>query len=356
LTLRQLAQRLGLSITTVSRALGGYQDVSAATRARVLAEAERVRYRPNQLARRLQSGRSGAVGMVLPTAPGYFDDPFFMRMLAAIGPALAAAELDLLVMTASPGTQELKAYRHLAEVHRIDGMLLARTCRHDHRIGYLIDQQVPFVAHGRCNERRPYAHVDIDSRTACRHATERLIGFGHRRIGLINAPDIYTFAGHRERGWRDALDAACLAYRTKRSAEPTEENGFRLMRDLLADADPPTAVLCATDRLAVGALRAIANAGLRAGVDVSVIGYDNLPVANYTEPPLTTIEQPIDRAARRMVEMLLALIGGADPVMFCEVWPARLIARASDGPAPRTAAGPQPTSWEGNNAENIARP
>jgi LacI family transcriptional regulator len=106
------------------------------------------------------------------------------------------------------------------------------------------------------------------------------------------------------------------------------------MAAMLRDPAPPSAVLCATDRLAVGALHAVAHAGLRAGRDVSIIGYDNLPMATYTDPPLTTIEQPIERAGARMVEMLLALMAGADAMDFAELWPARLIPRASDGPAP----------------------
>jgi LacI family transcriptional regulator len=110
------------------------------------------------------------------------------------------------------------------------------------------------------------------------------------------------------------------------------------MRALLAERDPPTAVLCATDRLAVGALHAVSGAGLCAGRDISLIGYDDLPMASCTDPPLTTIEQSIFRAGARMVAMLVNLLGGADPATLREVWPARLIPRASDGPAPSRAA------------------
>jgi len=334
LTLTQLAQRLDLSVTTVSRALAGYSDVAEATRQRVRAEAARVGYRPNLLARRLQSGRANTFGIVLPTAPGQFDDPFFMRLLGALGPALAEKEMDLLVSCAAPWGPEMRSYRNLVEGRRIDGMFLARTARDDPRVAYLLDERIPFVIHGRCNETRPHAYVDTDGQTACRQATERLIGFGHRRIGLINAPESYNFACHRQAGWREAMIAAGLATDATRGAEPNEENGFRLMRSLLGKAEPPTAVLCTTDRLAVGALLAINQAGFKPGVDVSVIGYDNLPVAEYTDPPLTTFEQPIDQAARHMVAMLLALIDGADPAPLKAVLPARLIVRQSDGPAP----------------------
>jgi LacI family transcriptional regulator len=114
-SLRAIAKRLDLSVTTVSRALGGFPEVAVSTRARVMAESERIGYRPNQLARRLRHGRSEAVGLVLPADAGQFDDPFFLRLLAAVGPPLQRAGLDLLVMTARPGAEELRAYRHLIE-------------------------------------------------------------------------------------------------------------------------------------------------------------------------------------------------------------------------------------------------
>lgn len=339
MTLARIAARLGLSVTTVSRALAGYGDVAAATRARVAAEARRIGYRPNPIARRLQSGRTDAVGIVLPTGPGQFDDPFFLRLLAAIGPRLRDAGLDLLVTTARPGAEEMEAYHHLVEGRRVDGMLLARTRAHDPRIAYLQQQGLPFAAHGRSITRTPFAHVDIDSETAFRDATRRLIGLGHTRIGLIGAPWDYMFARLRHAGWRRALAEAGLSARHHESAEPTEENGDVIARRMLAAPLPPTALLCATDRLAVGALHALGATGLRAGRDVSVIGYDDLPQATYTDPPLTTIAQPIDRTAALLVEMLLALRDGASPAALRHILPAHLVRRGSDGPAPRGHAG-----------------
>src|SRR5580693_9433892 len=238
-SLRAIAKRLDLSVTTVSRALGGFPEVAADTRARVRAEAERIDYRPNQLARRLRHGRSEAVGLVLPADAGQFDDPFFLRLLAAVGPALQRAGLDLLVMTARPGAEELRAYRHMIEGRPVDGMLLARTRCDDPRIRYLLDRGAAFVAHGRCEDPRPYAFLDIDGAAAFQAATERLIGFGHRRIGLINAAPHYMFAQHREQGWRAALAEADLPCGPIRYADPSEEAGFSLMRGLLAERDPP---------------------------------------------------------------------------------------------------------------------
>jgi LacI family transcriptional regulator, galactose operon repressor len=337
-SLRRIAATLGISVTTVSRALAGYADVAATTRARVTAEARRIGYVPNETARRLRTGRSGAIGVVVPAEPGRFD-PFFLGMLAAIGPLLAEAGLGLVMMLGRPGPEEMQAYRHLVESHRVEGVLLARTRRRDPRIAYLLERKIPFVAHGRTETRRAYAYLDLDGETAFRLAGERLIGFGHRRIGLINATPDYMFALHRAAGWRRALAEAGLAPGPTLAAEPTEESGELLMRRLLADPARPTAVLCATDRMAVGALAALAAVGTKAGREISVIGYDNLPIATYTDPPLTTIDQPLTAMAARLVEMLAALIGGARPKGLSEVWAPVLIARGSDGP-PQAARDP----------------
>lgn len=355
MSLARIAATLRLSVTTVSRALGGHDDVAQATRRRVAAEAERIGYRANATARRLRAGVSDAVGVVLPTGPGQLEDAFFLRLLGAIGPRLSAGGLDLMVGAARAGEEEMALYRHLVDNRRVDGFVVARARRHDPRVACLLDRGVPFVLFGRTEERRAYAFVDVDGRAAFRQATERLLDFGHRRIGLINAPAPYSFSGFREAGWRDGLAAAGLPPGPRAEAEATEENGFRLMQAMLASRDAPTAVLCATDRLAVGALRAIAAAGLRAGRDVSVIGYDDLPVATFTDPPLTSFDPMVDQAAERLVGTLRALLRGAPIQSEAPLIGARLIARASDGPAPTAAASRRVGSRRGGSVAHAAR-
>ena len=333
MSLRRIAHALDLSVTTVSRALGGYGDVSDATRQLVVGEAARINYRPNSAARRLRAGSSDAIGVVLPTGPGQLDDPFFLRLLGAIGPKLSAAGLDLIVGAARAGAEEQAFYRQLVENRRVDGIILARTRRKDPRVSYLLTTGLPFVIHGRTDEARPHAFVDVDGRAAFQKATERLIGLGHRRIAMVNASLDYSFAHHRAAGFRAAMEQAGLPTQPSLEAEPTEENGFRLTQTLLARGTRPTALLCATDRLAVGALRAATQAGLRIGSDVSVIGYDNSPVATYTDPSLTTFDPDVGGCAIRMVEMMLALLGGASISGMTELRQAAMIVRASDGPA-----------------------
>jgi LacI family transcriptional regulator len=333
-TLKDIARALGLAVPTVSRALAGHADIAAATRARVRAAAAAQGYRPNTLARRLQSGRSETVALVLPTEPGHFNEPLFMEMICAIGERLARADLDLVVMAARPGPDELKVYRRLVEGRRADAAIVVRTRRRDPRIRYLLDQGFPFVTHGRSDEKGAHAFVDSDGEAAFCAATEMLLGLGHACIALINAPEQFMFAHLRAKGWRAALAAAGAVPGPKRVAAPSEESGYRLMRELLALEQRPTAVLCATDRMAIGALRAVADAGLRAGVDVSVVGHDNIAAATYTDPPLTTFDLPVAADGERLVEVLLALLGGGKPADFREIRQARLIARRSHAAAP----------------------
>jgi LacI family transcriptional regulator len=332
MSLLRIATTLGLSVTTVSRALGGYDDVAAGTRAKVLAEADRIDYQPSRIARQFRTGRSGAIGVVLPAEPGQFSDPFFLQMLSVIGPRLATASLDLLVTSARPGEDELHAHRKMVENRRVDGVLLARTSCDDARISYLLDARIPFVAHGRSDEPRPYAWVDIDGVAASRMATNRLIGLGHCGIGMINASSRYMFARHRCHGWRSALAEAGLPDGPIEHMEPTEENGFRAAQRMLALPNAPSAILCGTDRLAVGCLHALSDAGLRAGRDVAVIGYDDLPISSYTDPPLTTVAQPTAQAARHMVDMLLEQLAGASAADQQVLLTATLVVRASDLP------------------------
>ena len=333
MSLSRIATALGLSVTTVSRALGGYRDVAEATRQRVEAEAQRIGYRANATARRLQGGRSDAVGVVLPTGPGQLGEPFYLRLVAAIGPRLAQAGLDLIVSSAYPGADELALYRQFVENRRVDAMIVARTRLEDPRVRYLVDAGLPFVTHGRTRA-GGHASVDIDGTAAFRTATERLVDFGHRRIGFIGAPLDYGFGFFRERGWREVLAEAGLAPGPSRFAEPSEENGFRLATEIIAASEPPSAILCATDRLALGAIHALGHAGLKAGSDVSIIGYDNAPVSAYIATPLTSFDPDIDGAAGRLLDLLLAQLSGESGSDMAELRPATLVPRQSDGPAP----------------------
>lgn len=333
--IRKVALEARVSIATVSRVLNNPSRVSATTRERVLEAAARLGYRPNLLGQRLRKGRAETIGVVIPAPPGRFADSFFLELLAGLGEGLSEVGLDLLVSTSPPGPQELSHYERLVEGRRVDGLVIARTRRQDERIAYLLKRQVPFVAHGRSDLiDEPFPYLDIDGEQGLHIATQHLIHLGHRHLAYIGAPHELNFAQHRLAGYRRALEEAGLPLRREWMLEGdlSEESGYRLTQALLALPQPPTALLCANDLMALGALWALREQELRAGREISVIGYDDLPQAHYTDPPLSTLHQPFRKMGRRLVEMLLARLGGTAAEELQEIWVPELVLRGSDGP------------------------
>ena len=204
--LKLLAQSLGLSITTVSRALDGYSDVAPATRERVQAAAQAMNYRPNPAARSLRRRKAEAVAVTLPTEPGKFGPPIFLNMLAACGQRLAEEGLDLMLLPTAGRAGEMDTYRRLLDGRRADAVIVVRTRLEDERVAFLKERGIPFVTHGRTA--RP--------ERACLHRRRRrgrLPGrrprssraLGHRRIAHIAAPQDLTFAHLRRKGWLNRL-------------------------------------------------------------------------------------------------------------------------------------------------------
>jgi LacI family transcriptional regulator len=336
--LKQLAHHLGLSQTTVSRALNGFPEVGESTRRRVIEAAERFHYRPNASARTLATGRAGAIGLVMSPERDFLLDPIFADFLAGIAERSAAEDRDVLV--SSTRGDEAGAYRRLARMRLVDAVILSTPLVEDPRPSLLQRLGLPAVLHGRTGRAAPLAFVDIDNEGGFSGATRSLAELGHRRIGLVNGDTRYTFAADRLRGWRKALAACGLsaADDLQTSAPMSEESGYRCASRLLGQPDPPTALLCSSIFLALGAMRAVRDRGLSIGSDISLIAHDDGIAAIRPEtltPPLSTTHSPIRAAGRRVAEIASALAEGAPPHLFREVWPVDLIRRQS-AQAPRT--------------------
>jgi LacI family transcriptional regulator len=311
ITLKDLATRLGLSITTVSRALAGYGDVAEATRQRVLRAAEEMGYVPDVTARRLQKGRTDTIGFVIPTFGPRFSDPYFSELLAGIGNEAARHSLDLLVSTHPPDTpQEEAAYRRMVEGRLVDGLLVVRTRVKDRRIAYLAETGFPFVAFGRSDLDVDFAYVDEDGFQGFELVTQHLVDLGHRRVAFISAPQDLMFSIYRRAGLeavlqRNDLDLPpeyCIA------SDLTQRGGFGAMNDLLDLPQPPTAVVACNDLMALGAISAAQKRGLVVGRDLAVTGFDDIPLAEHSHPSLTTIRQPIYDIGRQICNTLIRLL------------------------------------------------
>ncbi|MBA5776034.1 substrate-binding domain-containing protein [Stappia sp. F7233] len=335
MNLKELAAHLGLSQTTVSRALNGYPEVSEATRTRVREAAERLEYRPNAAARRLATGRTGTVAIIFPSERSLLLDPHFLDFLAGVAEKLADDDVEL-TLRATRRNDELETYRRLVRNRRVDGFIVSSPLIEDERVRLLSDLDVPFVLHGRTDTQAPYAYLDIDNEGAFRRATELLVDLGHRRIGLLNGKRELNFARDREAGYLAALAAHGIAPDPGLivNAAMTEEIGYRNASALLARPQRPTALLAASVLLAFGAYRAARDLGLVIGKDVSVIAHDDgLPFlkAETLDPPLATTVSPIRAGGYRLAELLLARINGNPPEDLREVAPVDLVFRASIG-------------------------
>jgi LacI family transcriptional regulator len=333
-TLKDLAAELGLSITTVSRALAGYSDVAASTRQRVLQAAEEMGYVPDATARRLQKGRTDTIGFIIPTHGPRFSDPFFSELLSGIGNEAARHNFDLLVSTRPPDTpEEDAAYRRMVEGRLVDGLLVVRTRVGDRRIDYLSRIGFPFVAFGRCDLEVDFPYVDEDGRLGLELVTEHLIALGHQNLAFISAPNGLMFCRARLAGLEAALERHGLALRRQYlvDSDLTQQGGFRAMNRLLDLTPPPTAVVACNDLSALGAISAAQKRGLIVGRDIAITGFDDIPLAEHSHPSLTTVRQPIYDIGCQTCDMLIRLLRGEEVTERHVLRQPELIIRESSG-------------------------
>ena len=345
MNLKELALRLGLSPTTVSRALNGYPEVNETTRARVMAAAKRHNYRPNTRAIRLATGRAMAVGHVIPLATRHeIVNPVFADFIAGAGETYSRNDYDMVLSVVSDADEET-TYRTLRSKGNVDGVILHAPRLDDPRILLLREIGLPFVVHGRSTGAAdPYAWVDVNNRRAFQRATEFLLDLGHRRIALVNGLEFMDFAIRRRTGYLDALAARGIvpdpALMT--SEEMTEISGHRIGARMLAQPDPPTAFLASSMISGMGVRRAIEERGLIMGRDVSVIIHDDdlSYMKNGEDVPIyTATRSSVREAGRIAAEMLLGLIASPGSGMPSRLLEADLIIGQSTGPAP---TGPAP--------------
>ncbi len=333
-TIKDVARRAGVSIATVSYVLNQSVPVSEPTRTRVLEAAAELGYRPSAVARSLRAQESRIIGYSWHRVSADRWHPILDRFLYSMAEAAEAQGYHILTFTQPPG-QLWQPYEELMLTGRVDGFILSETNRDDERIRHLLDRGFPFVAFGRSNEEWDFPYVDVDGEAGMSQAVEHLSGLGHRRIGIIAWPEGSLVGDYRYRGYLNALSRAGISPDPEWvvRCEHAESAGRRAMHTLLSLPAPrrPTAVVAVSDLLAIGAMNALHEAGLQPGRDVAVVGFDDIPTAQYLHPPLTTLRQPIDEVGHLVVEMLLKIIKGEELVERKILLPPTLIVRASSG-------------------------
>lgn len=340
MNLRELSRKLGVSQTTVSRALNGYPEVSEATRARIVAAADRYNYQPNTRAKSLATGRSMAIGHVIPLSTEHeMVNPVFGDFIAGAGEAYAREGYDMLLSVVRQ-EDEQKAYREMASKRSVDGVIVHAPRLDDPRPDLLKELGLPFVVHGRVPERtEDYAWLDMDNRRAFKRATEFLLDLGHTRISLINGHETMDFARRRRHGFHEAYQARGLDVVSDLQAagEMTESFGFHHAQRLLARPDRPTAIIVSSILLAIGVQRAIGEAGLEMGRDISVVTHDDALsyLRNGDEVPLfTATRSSVRDAGMRCAEMLIAQVASQENPLAQELWEAELILGQSTSRVP----------------------
>ncbi|MGV3649810.1 MAG: LacI family DNA-binding transcriptional regulator [Devosia sp.] len=343
-TLKELASRLDVSITTVSRALAGHEQIAEKTRERVVKAARELGYVPNRAARQLVSGRSGFVCMALPIRGPNFVDSYFGDFVMGLGEGLVADGVDLFLAAAQPGQTELQVLRHVVEAGQADGIVLTRIGEEDERVAYLKARNFPFVAHGRLKaEATSYSWLDADSETAFAEAFELLYGLGHRHFGLVSISEPQTFKHLREMGLEGAIARRGdpdVKLEIARAPRFDRDKTQAAITDLLSRDPRPTTIIGLFDELALRVMEEAGRMGLSIPEDLSVVGFDNIAASAYAPPGLTTFEADTRAAARQMAHMIVSIIDRPDQEPLSHLIRPKLVARSSHGPAPERKTSP----------------
>ncbi len=330
-TIKDVAREAGVSIATVSYVLNDKtESISEGTRLRVWSAVRKIGYRPNVTARNLRSSQSRLIGYAWHEVVPDQINAVLDRFTYALARSVEAAHYHLLTFT-FPMADPVPVYDELIRTGRVDGFVLGSTTRDDPRVRYLIDKEFPFVSFGRANPDWDFSWADTDGAQGISDAVDYLVELGHRRIGMLAWPEESLSGEFRVGGYLDGLNWHEIALNPGwlvRSLN-REQSGRAALDDW--DALPvdqrPTAVIAVSDLMAIGLMNEAEQRGLVVGRDLSIIGFDDVPMAQYLRPALTSLHQPIEEIGAALITLLEAAIKGEPPRQV--LLPPRLIIRAS---------------------------
>lgn len=337
ITLKQVADRAGVSSATVSKVLSNTPYVSVETRERVLQAVDDLGYVPNLAARALARGRTYNIGVIFPLIhTSLFSDPQTLSILEGVETVVSARGYNILITTPPTPVQKSDQYRRLVRSRYCDGLILLENLPDQRMSRFVAAHGYPFVAIGYQSLEDHSNTIRIDDYEGAYAAAQHLADLGHRHIGIIAAGPMPMFSiRERLRGYRDALTAAGIDYERLPIAHGTfsiDSGGAALLR-LLAGACPrPTAILCVTDLMAFGAINAARGAGLRLPHDLSIVGFDDIPLAAHIDPPLTTVRQQSRALGETAATLLLDILEKKQSTFDPVVLPTQLIVRGSTAP------------------------
>jgi len=332
-TLKQISEMAQVSPSTVSRVVNDYPNVSDDVRERVLLAVRQTGYQPNPAARSLARGKSQVLGLIIPkSAASVCADPFFSHVIQGVAAACKVYDYVLSLVLFHTIEDEPRTVSHILSQQLLDGVIITATQRDNQSVYQLLESGVPFVLVGQ-HDSDQVSYVDSDNQAGAYTAVTYLLSLGYKRIATITGPLDNLAAVQRHQGYLQALHERDHMVEEGLTAvgDFTEISGRTAMQRLLPQR--PDAVFVASDTMAQGAMRVITSAGLSVPNDIALVGYDDLPPAAQSTPPLTTIRQPVKRAGYTAVETLLDILAHGSQPPRRIILPTELVIRQSCGTA-----------------------
>lgn len=333
LNLEEIGRLAGVSRSTVSRVVNGEPNVSDRAKRRVEAVIAETGYRPNAAARSLASNRTGVIGLVIPSeAETLFHDPYFGRLILGVTGAINAMDATLALFLLDQQSDRDSMIKRVVSSGMADGVIITATHMGDPLVDHLRSVDLPFVVVGRPQHGQATFSVDVDNRGGGHLAAAHLANGGYQRLGMIAPPSNTTAGIDRRDGFLDGVAASGLKIGDRvHEGDWTENSGREAMTALLGSK--PDAVFVGSDRMAVGALRAIRDAGLNCPADIALVSFDGLMMADQTTPRLTSVAQPVTEVGQRAARLLNDVINGLTTTPEHVVFPTTLLVRESCGVA-----------------------
>jgi DNA-binding LacI/PurR family transcriptional regulator len=326
-TIKDVAQKAGVSLATVSRVLNGHPYVADDVRSRVLDAIEALNYRPSRVAQRLRAPQSRLIGVIFSD----IKNPFYTLALTGMEQVLSEQGLSLLIGNANSNRDREDNILALMKAEDVAGLVIAPVCEDSAVLAEIVQSGLPVVVIDRNLSSLAVDTVLADNRMGAYTAIRHLVQLGHQRIAIVNGPQHLTSGRERYAGFLQAMEEAALIVDPElvRYGDYQLESGYRLTRELLALPEWPTALFIANNLMTIGALNAIHEANGKIPDDIAVIGFDDLPWAISLNPPLTTVAQPTFEIGVRAAELLLDHIANPDRSAHLVILDTQLIVRAS---------------------------
>jgi LacI family transcriptional regulator len=314
-TIKDIARVAGVSVTTVSRALNGYSDVNEKTRQKIAAVAKELNYSPNTLARGLVMQKSKTIGLLVSgISRESVKDNFTFEVLCGVNERASTLGYDLILFNTNTMMQREKTYTQLCRERRVDGAIIQGIKKEDPYLKEVVESDIPCVLVDIPVHSNSVGYVTTDNALGAKKAVEHLASLGHKHIGMINGHEDAFVSQERLNGYREALKECGLSFRSEWvvSGDFEEKKAEKAAREFLNRHKEVTAIFCASDLMALGALKACKELGLHVPKDISIVGYDNIVLASYSSPNLTTVGQEVYQIGYQAADLLIEMLEGKE--------------------------------------------